>query len=92
MSPSNNTRSGSTENSTISNESNTRPTSTSSYTTQTGFVTTTEKILSSFNDNNVKQYAKSKESISEKDAKFDAKFEKQLQTLSLHIQEDNTYI
>ena len=56
---------------------------------QTDFSTTTGKILSSFNDNNVKQDEKSKGSISEKNAEFDAKFENQLQTLSLQIQEDN---
>ena len=56
--------------------------------TQTDFSTTIKKLLSSFNDNNVKQDAKSKEIISEQDVKF----EKELQTLSLQIQEYNKNI
>ena len=86
MFPSTNTRSGSTDNNNTSNEATIIPNLPLSYLNQTDFSTTFEKILSSFNDNNVKQYAKPKEIISEQDSKFDAKFENQLHTLSHQIQ------
>ena len=62
------------------------------YLTKSEFSTTIEKLLSSFKDNNVKQYEKSKEIITKQDTNVDAKFEKQLHTSSPQIKEDNKKI
>ena len=96
MSPSTNKLSGSIENITISNESTTITTLTSHFVTQTNFPTTITNIikylLANFDDKNFKKYAKFKETIEEstadQDEKFDAKFENQIQTLSLQIKEE----
>ena len=83
MSPSTSTLYGNN----TSNKATTISTSRSRYVTQTDFYTTIKDLLSNFDDN-FKEYLK--ETIAYQDTKFDAKFEKQLQTLSLHIKEDST--
>ena len=91
MSPSTNARSGPT----TSTEATTITTSPSPYVTQNDFSTTITNtikyLLANFDDKNAKKDAKFKETIEEtitdQYAKFNAKSEKQLQTLSLHIKE-----
>ena len=78
MSPSTNTCSGPT----TSTESTTTYSSELPYVTQTDFVATIKDLLSKFNYK-FKEYLK--ETISDQYAKFDAKFEKQIHTLSLQI-------
>ena len=89
VSPSTNTRSRSTDKNTTSPEATTLPIFPSLYLSQTDFDTKIEKLLASYNDNNPKQDAQFKETKFLYDKKSDAKFEKQLHTLSFQIQEDN---
>ena len=83
VSPSKNTKSVPT----TSTESTRTSPSTSPYVTKTDFAATIKDLLSNF-DSNAKETIE--ETITDQDENFDTKFEKQLQTLSLHIKEDST--
>ena len=72
---------------TTSTESTTTSPDISPYVTKTNFATTTKDLFANFYDK-FKEYLK--ETIADQDTKFDAKFEKQTQTLSLHTKEDST--
>ena len=50
---------------------------------------TIKDLLTKLYDKHAKQDENFKETIADQDEKFDAKSEKQLQTLSLHIKEDS---
>ena len=78
MSPYTNTCPGPT----TSTEAKTTSPLNSPYMTQTNFSTTVKDLLANFDDK-LKGFLK--ERILDQDAKFDAKFEKQIQTLSLQF-------
>ena len=85
MYPSTNTRSGPT----TSTKATTTSISTSPYVTQTNFIitifNTIKCLIANFYDKHAKKDSNSKETIAYQDAKFDTKFEKQVNTLSPHM-------